>query len=236
MKSLLQKARLYDGVQWLRKQDAIYLGMLSLIVGVLAGYGALFVRLGIEAVSQLWTGERTWSQALDAIPWYLYIAAPVTGGLLVGWINTNLIPQDQARVIPGVIEALSERGGKISAKKTFGEFAGNIIAVGSGASMGREAPTVALGAALASLVGQKLNLSEKQMRTLLGCGVAAGIAASFNAPIAGVLFALEVILADYAVATFTPIVLSSVIATVITRAELGNYPVFAIPKFELVSS
>jgi len=236
MKRLLQKARLYDGIYWLRSQDALYLGMLSLIVGVLAGYGALFVRLGIESVSQLWTGERTWSQALDAIPWYLYIVAPVTGGLLVGWINTNLIPQGQHRVIPGVLEVLSERGGRISGKKTLGEFAGNIIAVGSGASMGREAPTVALGAALASLLGQKLALSEKQMRTLLGCGVAAGIAASFNAPIAGVLFALEVILADYAVATFTPIVLSSVIATVITRAELGNYPVFAIPKFELVSS
>ena len=235
MKKLLLKARLRDGVQWVRGQDALYLGMLSLIVGVLAGYGALFVRLGIEEVSQLWTGERTWSQALNAIPWYLYIVAPVTGGLLVGWINTNLIPKDQARVIPGVIEALSERGGRISGKKAFGEFAGNIIAVGSGASMGREAPTVALGAALASLLGQKLDLSEKQMRTLLGCGVAAGIAASFNAPIAGVLFALEVILADYAVATFTPIVLSSVIATVITRSELGNYPVFAIPKFELVS-
>ncbi len=236
MKRLLLKARLYEGIQWLRNQDALYLGMLSLVVGVLAGYGALFVRLGIEGVSQLWTGERTWSQALDAIPWYLYIVAPVTGGLMVGWINTNLIPQGQARVIPGVLEALSERGGRISGKKTLGEFAGNIIAVGSGASMGREAPTVALGAALASLLGQKLGLSEKQMRTLMGCGVAAGIAASFNAPIAGVLFALEVILADYAVATFTPIVLSSVIATVITRAELGNYPVFAIPKFELVSS
>jgi CIC family chloride channel protein len=234
-KKPLLKARLYEGLRWLRRQDALYLGILALFVGLLAGYGALFIRLGIEEVSLLWTGERTWSQALGAIPWYLYIVAPVTGGLLVGWINTNLLPQDQLRVVPGVIEALSERGGRISGKKTIGEFAGNIIAVGSGASMGREAPTVALGAALASLLGQKLGLSEKQMRILLGCGVAAGIAASFNAPIAGVLFALEVILADYAVATFTPIVLSAVIATVITRAELGNYPVFAIPKFELVS-
>ncbi|MDT8375701.1 MAG: chloride channel protein [Mariprofundaceae bacterium] len=229
------RGRLHEGIRWLRRQDALYLGMLSLIVGVLAGYGALFLRLGIEEVSQLWTGERTWSQAVGAIPWYLYIIAPVTGGLLVGWVNTNLIPKGQARVIPGVIEALSERGGRISGKKMIGEFAGNVIAVGSGASMGREAPTVALGAALASLLGQKLGLNEKRMRTLLGCGVAAGIAASFNAPIAGVLFALEVILADYAVATFTPIVLSSVIATVITRSELGNYPGFAIPKFELVS-
>ncbi|MCK5308698.1 MAG: chloride channel protein, partial [Zetaproteobacteria bacterium] len=167
--------------------------------------------------------------------WYLYIVAPVTGGLLVGLINTKVLDPDQHRVIPGVIEALSERGGRISARKALGEVSSSIIAIGSGASMGREAPTVALGAALASLVGQKLGLSEKQLRTLLGCGVAAGIAASFNAPIAGVLFALEVILADYAVATFTPIVLASVIATVITRAELGNYPVFTIPEFELVS-
>ena len=227
--------RVAKGWQWLQLQDGIYLGALALVVGVMAGYGALFLRVGIEEVSMLWTGHRTWSDAVNEIPWYLYIVAPVFGGLLVGWINTKVLSPDQARVIPGVIEALSERGGRISGKKAAGEFAANMIAVGSGASMGREAPTVALGAALASLLGQKLGLTEKQLRTLLGCGVAAGIAASFNAPIAGVLFALEVILADYAVATFTPIVLASVVATVITRFELGNYPLFTIPEFELVS-
>jgi CIC family chloride channel protein len=223
------------GLHWLKMQDAVYLGLLALLLGALAGYGALFLRLGIEEVSLLWTGERTWSDALGTIPWHLYIVAPVVGGLLVGLINTKVLHPDQARVIPGVIEALSERGGRINARKAVGEVSSSIVAIGSGASMGREAPSVALGAALASLLGQRLGLTEKQLRTLLGCGVAAGIAASFNAPIAGVLFALEVILADYAVATFTPIVLASVIATVITRAELGNYPVFAIPEFELVS-
>jgi len=228
--------RISKGWRWIKMQDGIYLGALALMVGVLAGYGALFLRLGIEEVSLLWTDHRAWSDAVNDIPWYLYIVAPVIGGLLVGLINTRILSPDQARVIPGVLESLSERGGKISAKKAAGEFAGNVIAVGSGASMGREAPTVALGAAIASMIGQKLSLSEKQIRTLIGCGVAAGIAASFNAPIAGVLFALEVILADYAVATFTPIVLSSVIATVITRMELGNYPLFAIPEFELVSA
>jgi len=230
------RIRLKSALHRLQMQDALYLGMLALLIGVLAGYGALFLRLGIEEVSQLWTGHRTWSDAMADVPWYLYIVAPVAGGLLVGWINSKILSPDQARVIPGVIEALSERGGRIGARKMMGETASSIIAIGSGASMGREAPTVALGAAIASLLGQRLGLNEKQLRTLLGCGVAAGIAASFNAPIAGVLFALEVILADYAVATFTPIVLSSVIATVITRAELGNYPVFTIPEFELVSS
>ncbi len=222
--------------RWLKSQDALYLGLLAILVGVLAGYGALLIRFGIEWVSRVWTGEGSWSEALHQIHWSIFILAPVTGGLLVGWINTRWLPKGEERVIPGVMEALAERGGKISAKKTSGEFIANTISVGSGASMGREAPTVALGASLASLLGQWFGLTEKQMRTLIGCGVAAGIAASFNAPIAGVLFALEVILADYAIATFTPIVMSSVIATVITRAELGNFPMFTIPEFRLVSS
>ncbi|MCF6208558.1 MAG: chloride channel protein, partial [Ghiorsea sp.] len=222
--------------KWLRSHDTLYLGILALFVGVLAGYGALLVRFGIEWVSRIWTGEGTWSEALHEIHWSIFLLAPVLGGLLVGWINVRWLPQSEERVIPGVIEALAERGGKISARKMSGEFVSNIISVGSGASMGREAPTVALGASLASLLGQWFGLTEKQMRTMLGCGVAAGIAASFNAPIAGVLFALEVILADYAIATFTPIVMSAVIATVITRAELGNFPMFTIPEFRLVSS
>lgn len=225
-----------QGIRWLKGQDALYLGILSLVVGVLAGYGAVGLRLGIEQVSRFWTGEVTWSAALYALPWWLFIVAPVTGGLIVGLINKYWLPSDQARVIPGVLEALSERGGRIDAKKAAGEFVSNVVSVGSGASMGREAPTVALGAAISSIVGQWLDLNERQIRALVGCGVAAGIAAAFNAPIAGVLFALEVILADYAIATFTPIVLSAVVATIITRAELGNTPLFAIPKFELVSA
>lgn len=240
-KSEVQQSRSFGavvgrGVAWLKSQDALYLGILSLIVGLLAGYGAVALRLGIGYVSQFWTGETSWSDALGSLPWWLFIVAPVTGGLIVGLINNYWLSSDQARVIPGVLEALSERGGRIDARKAAGEFVSNVVSVGSGASMGREAPTVALGAAIASVVGQKLDLNERQIRALVGCGVAAGIAAAFNAPIAGVLFALEVILADYAIATFTPIVLSAVVATIITRAELGDYPLFVIPKFELVSA
>jgi len=222
--------------QWKVTNENLYLGILALLVGVLAGYGALILRFGIEWVSHVWTGSVTWSAALHMIPWYLYIIAPVCGGLLVGLINHYWVPKNEARVIPGVLEAISERGGRISGRKMCAELASNIISVGSGASMGREAPTVALGSALASQLGQLFVLDEKQMRTLVGCGVAAGIAAAFNAPIAGVLFALEVILTDYAIATFTPIVLSAVIATVITRAHLGNTTMFSIPDFTLVSS
>ncbi|MDQ6956807.1 MAG: chloride channel protein [Mariprofundaceae bacterium] len=230
------KAIYYRVNQWKVTHEHLYLGILALIVGVLAGYGALVLRLGIEGVATLWTGEAAWSSALHTIPWYIFLAAPVCGGLIVGLINYYWVPKGEARVIPGVLEALSERGGRISGRKTFAELASNIVSVGSGASMGREAPTVALGAALASQLGIFFGLNEKQMRTIVGCGVAAGIAAAFNAPIAGVLFALEVILTDYAIATFTPIVLSAVIATVITRAHLGDNTMFSIPEFTLISS
>jgi len=222
--------------RWMVTQEQLYLGLLALMVGVLAGYGALLLRFGIEWVSRLWTGSATWSEALTTLPWYLFIIAPVSGGLLVGLINHYWVPKNEARVIPGVLEALSERGGRISRRKMLAEFTSNIVSVGSGASMGREAPTVALGAALASQVGKIFHLNEKQMRAMVGCGVAAGIAAAFNAPIAGVLFALEVILTDYAVTTFMPIVLSAVIATVITRAHLGDITMFSIPEFTLISS
>ena len=221
---------------WFKSHDSLYLGFLAIGVGVLAGYSALVVRFGIEWVSRIWTGEASWTAAINDIHWSIFILAPTVAGLMVGWINNRWLPTSEERVIPGVIEALAERGGKISFRKTSGEFIANILSVGSGASMGREAPTVALGASLSSLLGQWFDLNEKQMRTIIGCGVAGGIAASFNAPIAGVLFALEVILADYAIATFTPIVMSAVIATVITRSELGNFPMFTIPEFRLVSS
>jgi CIC family chloride channel protein len=115
------------------------------------------------------------------------------------------------------------------------ETVGTAIAIGSGASLGREGPTVAVGALIASEIGHRLGLSEQQLRTMIGCGVAAGIAASFNTPIAGVLFALEVILADYAIATFSPIVIASVLATVIARSEIGNFPAFTVPEYHLIS-
>jgi CIC family chloride channel protein len=221
---------------WVHEQDTLYLSALAILVGILSGYGALLLRFGIEWVSLAWTGNRIWEDGIHTLPWYIYIAAPVIGGLAAGWINTHWLPAGQTRGVAGVLEALSERSGRIDGRHSSSDTFGAILGVGSGASAGREGPTVALGAAIASTIGQRLRLSEQQMRTLIGCGVASGIASSFNAPIAGVLFALEVILADYAISTFSPIVISSVIATVITRAQLGNFPAFTIPEYRLVSS
>jgi len=213
----------------------LYLSVLAIGIGIVAGYAALLLRFSIQWVAELWTGERIWEMAMDALPWYIYLLAPTTAGLFVGWMLVRMLPHGELRGVAGVIEDLVEHNARINRKQMITETAGMPLSLGSGISLGREGPTVAVGAVIASEIGHWLGLQEQQMRTLIGCGVAAGIAASFNTPIGGVLFALEVILADYAMATFSPIVISSVVATVITRAEVGNFPAFTIPEYHLVS-
>jgi len=222
--------------QLVTHQEMLYLSVLAVGIGVISGYAALLLRFSIEWIAELWTGERIWESAFDTLPWYIYLLAPTMAGLLVGWMLVRLLPHGELRGVAGVIEDLVEHKARVNRKQIITETAGMPISLGSGISLGREGPTVAVGAVIASEIGYRLGLTEHQMRTLIGCGVAAGIAASFNTPIGGVLFALEVILADYAMATFSPIVISSVMATVISRSELGNFPAFLIPEYHLVSN
>ena len=105
----------------------------------------------------------------------------------------------------------------------------------TGGSVGREGPIVQIGSSVGSTLGQLLNASPMHQKTLVGCGAAAGIAATFNAPIAGVLFALEVLLGDFGLTAFSPVVLSSVTATVISRHYFGDFPAFVIPAYHVQS-
>jgi CIC family chloride channel protein len=130
---------------------------------------------------------------------------------------------------------VARRGGVIRPRVVAVTTLASALTIGSGGSAGREGPIVQIGAAIGSAIGQLLRLPARQVRTLVGCGAAAGIAATFNAPIAGALFAAEVILLDFATARLTPIVISSVVATVVSRAVLGDSPSFAAPDWELVS-
>ncbi|HKJ83359.1 MAG TPA: chloride channel protein [Mariprofundaceae bacterium] len=224
------------GMERLKRQEMIYFSLLAVLIGVLAGYAALLLRFSIEWVAHFWTGDFAWDKTIETLPWYMYILAPTLGGLLIGSINKKLLPGGELRGVAGVLADMVQHNARINPKQMGTETIGGAISIGSGASLGREGPTVALGAVIASSLGNWLGLTEQQMRTMVGCGVASAIAASFNTPIAGVLFALEVILADYAMATFSPIVISSVIATVITRSVLGNFPAFLIPEYHLVSA
>ncbi|MFX0139140.1 MAG: chloride channel protein, partial [Candidatus Hodarchaeota archaeon] len=136
---------------------------------------------------------------------------------------------------PEVIQAVALKNGVIRPRVVLVKSIASAITIGTGGSVGREGPIVQIGSALGSTIGQWLKVSPERLKVLVGCGAAAGIAATFNAPIAGAFFALEVILGNFALPSFSPIIISSVLATAVSRAFLGDYPAFIVPAYSLVS-
>jgi CIC family chloride channel protein len=133
------------------------------------------------------------------------------------------------------MQAILLKGGQIRGRVAFVKAVASAISIGTGGSVGREGPIIQIGSSLGSVVGQFLRVSSKRLKTLVGCGAAAGIAAAFNAPIAGALFAVEIVLMDFAVAQFSPIVISSVMATVISHTFEGDFAAFVVPRYHLTS-
>jgi CIC family chloride channel protein len=162
------------------------------------------------------------------------VLIPALGGLIVGPLVYFLVREAKGPGIPEVMEAVALRGGTIRRRVIGLKTLASAISIGSGGSVGREGPIAQIGSAVASWLGQLLKVPPRRLRTMVGCGAAAGIAATFNAPIAGALFAVEIIIGDFAVAQFSPIVISSVVATVVSRLFLGNQPAFQVPGYDLV--
>jgi len=206
--------------------------LLSLAVGIGAGLGAYGFRRLIALVQYLF-----WGEGASLIPWtpLSTVLIPATGGALVGPIVYFLAREAKGHGVPEVMLAVAEQGGRIRPRVVFVKALASALCIGTGGSAGREGPIVQIGSALGSAVGQWLKLPVPLLRTVLAAGAAGGIAATFNAPIAGVFFALEVILREFSARAFSLIVLASVTATVISRALLGNYPAFFVPAYELRS-
>jgi CIC family chloride channel protein len=160
---------------------------------------------------------------------------PIIGALFVGPMIHYLAREAKGHGVPEVLEALVFKNGVIRPIVAAVKITASAITIGFGGSVGREGPIVQIGAAMASTVGQFLHFSPQRLRTMIGCGAAAGIAATFNAPIAGTFFALEILLRDFAVVTFSPIVVASVVATTVSRHYLGDTPAFPVPGFEMNS-
>ncbi|MGD2115853.1 MAG: chloride channel protein, partial [Acidobacteriota bacterium] len=217
--------------------DHAFLVAVAMLIGVLGGFGAVLFRKMIGIVLKGTWGD--WTMSLDLVrahPWWWVVLAPAAGGLVVGPLVYFFAQEAKGHGVPEVMEAVALRAGVIRPRLVAVKSLASAISIGTGGSVGREGPIVQIGAALGSSIGQWLKVSGRRLRTLVGCGAAAGIAATFNAPIAGALFAVEVILADFAVARFSPIVISSVIATVVSRHYLGNHPAFEVPEYGLVSA
>ena len=169
------------------------------------------------------------------LAWYWRVAIPAAGGLVVGPLIYFFAREAKGRGVPEVMAAVALRGGVIRSRVVAIKALASAVSIGSGGSVGREGPIVQIGSALGSTLGQLLRVPASQLRTIVGCGAAAGVSATFNAPIAGALFAAEVVVGNFGVAQLSPIVISSVVATVVSRFFLGNHPAFPVPAYELVS-
>ena len=214
-----------------------FIVVVAIFLGVLGAYGAIGFRLLIRAVHRISYGSGEYTlEMLRDLPWWHCLLMPTVGGLLVGIIVTKLSPEVKGSGIPEVMEAAVRKGGAIRLRVVLTKALAASLTIGSGGSAGREGPIVHIGAALGSQVGRFFRVPAKQLRTFVACGAAAAIAATFNAPIAGALFAVEVVLADMRVAGLSPIVIASVVATVISRHHLGDFPAFRVPSYQLVSA
>ena len=199
----------------------------ALIVGIGTGLGAVAFRYLISFVEFVgfdWFPQLTsrWGNAY-------VIIIPVIGGLIVGPLIYYFAREAKGHGVPEVMEAVALQGGRIRPVVAVVKSLASSISIGSGGSVGREGPIVQIGSAIGSTLGQRLKLSDDRIRNLVACGAAGGIAATFNAPIAGVFFALEIILGEFSVRYFSSVVVSAIAASVIGRAVFGDIPAFIIP-------
>ena len=216
--------------------------ILALIVGTGAGAGAVAFRYLILWCTWLFSGHADYSAAGHAshpwLPWlgpWFVVLAPMVGGLLYGPLIDRFAREARGHGVPEVMLAVAERGGRIRPQVAVVKSLASAICIGCGGSVGREGPIVQIGSALGSSLGQLLRVPESRLRLLVACGAAGGISATFNAPIAGVIFALELILRDFEAESFGVVVLASVVANVIGRAVFGSAAFLALPPFALTS-
>jgi CIC family chloride channel protein len=220
--------------------EHLFMIVMGGIVGAVGGYGAIGFRQLITVVAQLGWGSVTGMRGRDlltmalAAPLWVKILIPATGGLLVGIVVYFFAREAKGHGVPEVMEAVALRDGRMRTRVVFVKAFASAICIGSGGSVGREGPIVQIGSAMGSAIGRLVKISGARLRTLVASGAAAGIAATFNAPMAGTLFSLEIILSEFAVIQFIPIVVSSVIATALSRHYLGNFPAFEVPPYALL--
>ncbi len=213
--------------------------ILAIIVGLATAFGAMgfialisyFNDLFFGLTDQLLTdsiGDRGFKYWLPLIP--------MLGGLIVGPIIYKFASEAKGHGVPEVMNSVARMGGIIRPRVAVVKTVASAICIGSGGSAGREGPIVQIGSAIGSTIGQMFRMSSDRVKILVGCGAAAGIASVFNAPIAGVIFSLEIILGDFAIKTFSPVILSSVVASVVTRTFMGDHPAFSVPEYSLISA
>lgn len=210
------------------------LAALGIVCGLLSAAVIIAFRITIEGAQiALLPGNE--AGGYEALPLALRLALPVAGGAFIGLVLQFVARRSAELGVVHVMERLAYHQGRLPFRNAAAQFLGAAASIAAGHSVGREGPSVHLGAASGSLLGQHLGLPFNSIRTLVGCGVAAAIAAGFNTPIAGVIFAMEVVMMEYTIAGFAPVILSAVGATALTRLVFGSAPAFSVPALQLGS-
>ena len=215
--------------------ERLFTLLVAFAIGVAGGLGALGFRYLIEGFGEFFGSFARWSGQALGMGWPGVLLAPAVGGLIVGPVIYRFAREARGHGVPEVMAAVIRSGGFIRARVVWIKSFASAVSISSGGSVGREGPIVQIGSTIGSILGHLLHVPPRLMRTFVACGAAAGIAATFNAPIAGGLFAVEVILGDFGFAQLAPIMTSSVIATVISRGVEGNFASFDVPAYELAN-
>lgn len=220
--------------------EAVRLGLasvslLAVVVGVVTGAGAVLFRDLIGLIHDIFfAGRFSWSYDANlftgAAPWGPWvILVPVIGGIAVTFLVVNFAPEAKGHGVPEVMDAIFHKGGKIRPQVAIVKSLASALAIGTGASVGREGPIIQIGSALGSTLGQIIRMPASQRIILVAAGAGAGIAATFNTPIGGVLFAIELMLPEVSVASFLPVAIATGAATFVGRWALGDQPAFRVP-------
>jgi H+/Cl- antiporter ClcA len=210
------------------------LALVGLLSGLSTGGVIIAFRWLTEGAQMGLTPVET-PEAFEGLSWPYRLGLPIAGGLLIGAVFHSASLGSRQLGVVHVMERLARVSGRMPWKNAVLQFFGGALSILSGHSVGREGPAIHLGAASSSLLGQWLGFPNNSIRVLVACGVAASIAASFNTPIAGVIFAMEVVLMEYTLVGFTPVILAAVAATYLSRLMYGSAPAFDIPSMQMTS-
>jgi len=227
--------------RWLENRPALQgrslLFILAAVVGVLGGFSATaFKELSTLAQHVILGGAGSVVELAVHLPWYKRLLIPAGGGVLAGIVLYLLPKEAKGHGVSEIMEAVTIRRGILHFRGALVRSLSSLMSIASGASIGREGPIVSMSAAFASKVGQFLRISKENQSILVGCGVAAGLAAAYNSPIAASFFVMEIIIGNFAIDIFAPLVISSVASTLIYRKVFGNLPVYGTPHFMMVSN
>jgi CIC family chloride channel protein len=219
-----------------KNRQNIQLLVLAIGIGILSAVGAILFRTLIEFFQFLfWSSGDNFVNKVTNTSWYLTLFIPTAGGLIAGTIITFFVPEAKGPGVSEIIKSVARVKGYIRHRVTFLKALVSSLLLGSGASVGREGPIAQIGASVGSSIAQIFNIAPELHRVLLASGTAAGISATFNAPIAGTFFAIEIVLLDIEINYISHIMISSIVASVFSRMFWGQFPVFILDNFQLLA-